>query len=165
MDVGDLKVLARHDAVPRIAVPRIAFCVVRGDCHPSMLQKMASRGSGIKAAGSRSASEIHQCLKSIHLPETKIVRRMKLMSRLTQLFLALSLISSGAPAAFADMPPPQVEAVAPTFGFAGILITVAIVIAGLWLVTRMQRMRKEKELLAAGGTLPSTAAAKTRAVK
>jgi len=60
-----------------------------------------------------------------------------------------------APSAYADMPPPQAELAVPAFGIAAILITVAIVFAGLWFVTRTKRIRKEKELLAAGGNLPS----------
>jgi hypothetical protein len=97
----------------------------------------------------------------------KIARRMTPMSKLIKMIAAFLLIIACTPGAYADIPPPQMDAAIPAAGIAAVLVAVAIVFAGLWWVARMKRVRQEKELLAAGGSLPSatSATSATRAVK
>jgi hypothetical protein len=87
------------------------------------------------------------------------------MSNLIKMVPALLLLIACTPGAYADMPPPQADAAIPGAGIAAILVTVAIVFAGLWIVSRRKRIRKEKTLLAAGGSLPTPTEAATRVVK
>ena len=87
------------------------------------------------------------------------------MSKLIQIIPTLLLMLACAPGAYADVPPPQAVAAPASFGIAGILCAVAIVLAGLWLVTRMKRIAKEKELRQKAGSMSAAAEAATKAVK
>lgn len=89
----------------------------------------------------------------------------KPVSKFIQIIPTFLLMLTCMPGAYADMPPPQAEAAPASFAIAGILVAVATVLTGLWLVARMKRIAKEKELQQKATSFSSADEAASKAVK